>query len=974
MRHIRAAMPQFPHFIKQQNHNKDSPAPSYCSIERIYSELCAEEANSSTGNFSNEESFLDELFSDPGLLMKDNSEVIDPRIIPERADITKELLVNEVYSRNFLYNINLHTFFNGPNRPSAGLAGRMLSSITNIVTWFKQRRRESFWGRTMNEKEVRAYYRKNNVNGFPSERHDSEHSSQVSDGDWRTGSRLNFTVENSPFYYTPSQPATEQHGILCGKSPFIGDQRFGFVEILEYIYKLRLRNFGNTILVREAAWKLVLESLKSHSGRFTNKGTNPDIEMYNNIYEENFVDFKARYFMPGYGEERLNAAVTTADSILTGIGEFLESERTFAISLLETSNSDQSDAALETNTLLRYWDHRVVSRLGRIGYRGHDISPWETVPPGQLAFKKIIEAGGQQFVDLPQIGEFTMAAWDIDNNAPADNMSGLDQVYAYPDDALDPNKVFEYNPNPLAPIERNLSSRWALLSVLKNLKTKYGRRESRARSSIEFNMITSIYHLSDTWHAAMRELGIREAATEIITAYSDPSGDEGTIIRSIFNESNVNIGIRLIHACPPLSSPSDEADRDRNEGRSDTPFPRRLHVHDPDRYKEMQLYSAEERTGFMVWPGHATSNMVFCNPVAEYEQEVELGDCWDIQSFDQTYNAFKEYMLRQLQDQEDFKIYLEYIFPVKRYMALSTIFSTSVLAGYSTMPSLMEGPKLSLGNVFTIMCNRNDFGRKGHPLDNIGAFNLSNSEMMNQQLRQMDQKASGIPCLEGPGLPDFKEMMKLIWELIKYTPSLIFRGTADALDPAYQEMKHHWVNCEMDDFTWVSFELDREYRGSVMDWGSEHFNDGWEDKTTAEVSVPLGVTSNGQYVPIVPGFPVDLFGKLFQVLDSIPNGEKVEEAAKGMGRSVDKFVTYVFTGNLPMLDPNFAFAVPCLDLDAATDWDKYEAGKWGRYGHPLSPLTALALLTPILPGEVIMRETAACALPEDPAEICIEEE
>ena len=75
-----------------------------------------------------------------------------------------------------------------------------------------------------------------------------------------------------------------------------------------------------------------------------------------------------------------------------------------------------------------------------------------------------------------------------------------------------------------------------------------------------------------------------------------------------------------------------------------------------------------------------------------------------------------------------------------------------------------------------------------------------------------------------------------------------------------------------------------------------------------------------------------------------------------------------------MFDPNFAFAVPCLDLDAATDWGKYEAGAWGRYGHPLSPLTALALLTPILPGEVIMRESAACAIPEDPPAVCIEDE
>ena len=71
-----------------------------------------------------------------------------------------------------------------------------------------------------------------------------------------------------------------------------------------------------------------------------------------------------------------------------------------------------------------------------------------------------------------------------------------------------------------------------------------------------------------------------------------------------------------------------------------------------------------------------------------------------------------------------------------------------------------------------------------------------------------------------------------------------------------------------------------------------------------------------------------------------------------MGAAVDKLLTYIFTGSLPFLDPSYAFNVPCLDVensgDFGVDWDKYQLGKKGRYGHPLTIFTLLALSTPIL--------------------------
>ena len=63
-------------------------------------------------------------------------------------------------------------------------------------------------------------------------------------------------------------------------------------------------------------------------------------------------------------------------------------------------------------------------------------------------------------------------------------------------------------------------------------------------------------------------------------------------------------------------------------------------------------------------------------------------------------------------------------------------------------------------------------------------------------------------------------------------------------------------------------------------------------------------------------------------------------------------MTYIYTGALPFLDPSYAFKIPCLDRDNSGDfggdWAKFDVGRYGRYGHPLSPFTVLALSTPIM--------------------------
>ena len=43
--------------------------------------------------------------------------------------------------------------------------------------------------------------------------------------------------------------------------------------------------------------------------------------------------------------------------------------------------------------------------------------------------------------------------------------------------------------------------------------------------------------------------------------------------------------------------------------------------------------------------------------------------------------------------------------------------------------------------------------------------------------------------------------MSMLLEAIKEFPSLLFRGAASVIDPAYKEMKMHWENCDIDKLT-----------------------------------------------------------------------------------------------------------------------------------------------------------------------------
>jgi len=90
------------------------------------------------------------------------------------------------------------------------------------------------------------------------------------------------------------------------------------------------------------------------------------------------------------------------------------------------------------------------------------------------------------------------------------------------------------------------------------------------------------------------------------------------------------------------------------------------------------------------------------------------------------------------------------------------------------------------------------------------------------------------------------------------------------------------------------------------------------------------------------------------------------DAGHSLGRTLDKFITYVYSGNLPMLDLSSAFAIPCANIDMSTEdgWGKFEFGEHGRYGHSMTPFTLMAMMTPNLPGDRD-RRNALCAIDDE---------
>ena len=155
--------------------------------------------------------------------------------------------------------------------------------------------------------------------------------------------------------------------------------------------------------------------------------------------------------------------------------------------------------------------------------------------------------------------------------------------------------------------------------------------------------------------------------------------------------------------------------------------------------------------------------------------------CYDIDTFKEDYKRLQPWMTQQLLETDDAKHVFQYIFPVKRYQSVITAFVTSTLSGYSSMPQIMQSPKASLAALMGIA------GTNTKQSLQI-LENLSQAELM-KKLSDANASQQGLDCFGFPFNSDFLNQLEdLLKELFFQFPSIFFRGIANAIDPAYQEM------------------------------------------------------------------------------------------------------------------------------------------------------------------------------------------
>jgi len=625
---------------------------------------------------------------------------------------------------------------------------------------------------------------------------------------------------------------------------------------------------------------------------------------------------------------------------------------------------------------------------GDLEVEGEEI-PWYAGKIKALIKTLMFSQGPNQY-NL-YIGPWRPEKWDLRDTEVGDYEASINHQLLFRDSYKWDKNLFSNGAIARNAHERNAEYQMELLGK----RYIYEKYLSPTRSEMDdYNFFVALNKCLNTaqteWYNALSMSGVSGLVDNIIASYYDADGNIG----SLFRDSKVSQGIRLV-----LSSPIDTKLKNYEQA----------YEHQvTDIFKNIRylIYSQEERSGLMPLayleetdstprPADAAPDnfpyklfdskvkKYFNQSLAFYEQEIELGDCWQLQCFAATFSEFERYMKRKLSQTPDFKTQIEYIFPIRRYMAMATVFSTSVLSGYSTMPSVMNGTKRSFASLYALMENRNDFGSQG-ALGILGAGNITNSELFNQMMNNVSQNGPNIECFAFPGT-NLMDVLEQIGELLKWVVPLLIRGIADKLDPAFREMKGHYLSCNLSEFSWVNppqgalKEEQKELygsdtKGSVITFHSEI--DGMPDKDDVLWLGLNGDTPNdgetGDYVPVSIAFPVDLTYTTLKTVAGTIKGiagggwGTAYSGIKGMGRTIDKFAAYVYSGNLPFLDLNMAFQIPCLDVDYENIADKYSVGTHGRYGHPFTVLTGLAMAMPVLPGTAAARRNI-CKPPDVPA-------
>lgn len=302
----------------------------------------------------------------------------------------------------------------------------------------------------------------------------------------------------------------------------------------------------------------------------------------------------------------------------------------------------------------------------------------------------------------------------------------------------------------------------------------------------------------------------------------------------------------------------------------------------------------------------------------------------------------RRYMRQELAKKKDFQFVLDTVFPIRRFMAMSSVYSTSILSGYSAVPDVMNAAKIMISAIAEIADTPRSL--------QSGLNNLNPTSMQDYLKKNFPSDPSDPSCLDFPDLGKefFEKFFSDLWELFKQLPSILLRGIAFQLDPGYKEMRNHYLNCDID-----KLKIER-LAGQTVDKSLVNGLDLRGEERG---------TNNGRYAT--------LFSAPIDIGYSLSNPWKFP---RRMERTILKIISYVYSGNRPFVDLNTVFKIPCKNIDENyLENEKYDFGKYGRYGHPLSPFGIFALMTPELKMDKRLKQGKCRPIPTIPCEDVDEE-
>lgn len=343
----------------------------------------------------------------------------------------------------------------------------------------------------------------------------------------------------------------------------------------------------------------------------------------------------------------------------------------------------------------------------------------------------------------------------------------------------------------------------------------------------------------------------------------------------------------------------------------------------------------------------------FALPLASSYRLLDFEDCYNFETYRQAnFTESIPFMMQELSESGDYQMIFDHIFPVRRLMSIVSVFATSVVSGYNNMPTIFSATKQTLSGLSA----KTSLGRRARR----EAISMSQGDFLKQLTENFPTDESS--CFDFPsGLEEyFKQFWEELMRLIRKMPSIILRGIANQLDPAYKEMRQHYINCDIKNLTYRGL---RPAGTGLFKLTNGLYLSGRQPLNPRQDVSSLQGKNRGKYVPLATGIASD-FG---MAVGSLPS---FGEFGLRLGLIVSKLISYIYSGNQPFLDPSFYFKIPCQDIDTGAwrDYGKYDAGIYGRYGHPLSPFTLLALATPQLESDKRLKENSCSPIPEKDCE------